>query len=347
MAPALQAARNLIGDNGGVSPQVHVLTDLRKSDWGAEPDTVSAIAALEKAEATIRIVQVVDSADPNVAITVLDTDTSSVAVGVPFRLNLTFHNFGNTQSTGLRATVLLNGEPLPIRILVPDIEANSDMVLAHDITFDAPGLQDVEVRLEEDALQADNRRFVSVEVTENRRVLVVDDGARQSDSRYVSLAISDPELTGVAAEVRTGDALTSTKLADYDSIYLLDVGELPADAVEALRRYVMEGGGIAWFPADQSTPAWYNALAEGSEPLFPVQLTTIHSETDSTGDGNAFQVPAFEQHPIFLAYNDPESALADTLQFRQWYLASEDSLIPDAQVPVSYTHLTLPTILLV
>ena len=240
----------------------------------------------------------------------------------------------------------LNGEPLPIRILVPDIEANSDMVLAHDITFDAPGLQDVEVRLEEDALQADNRRFVSVEVTENRRVLVVDDGARQSDSRYVSLAISDPELTGVAAEVRTGDALTSTKLADYDSIYLLDVGELPADAVEALRRYVMEGGGIAWFPADQSTPAWYNALAEGSEPLFPVQLTTIHSETDSTGDGNAFQVPAFEQHPIFLAYNDPESALADTLQFRQWYLASEDSLIPDAQVlarmtdgsPVIFEH---------
>lgn len=346
MAPALQSAGNLIGDDGGVAPQIHVLTDLRKSDWGAEPDLVSAIEALDKADAAIRVVQVSNAADPNVAITALETDTTSVAVGVPFRLNLTFHNFGNMQAVGLRATVLVNGEALPIRILMPDIEANSDAVMAHDITFDAPGLQDIEVRLEEDVMNADNRRYVSVEVSENRRVLIVDDGPRQNDARFVSLAISDPELTGVAAELRTSDVLTSARLADYDSIYLLNVRELPADAVQSLKRYVSAGGGIAWFPGANATFSWYSGLAEGTEPLFPAKLTTIHSEADTTGEADAFQLPAFEIHPIFLAYNDPESALADTLQFKKWLLTSEQSDNNSVQVlarmadgsPIAFEH---------
>jgi len=224
--------------------------------------------------------------------------------------------------------VKIDGNTLPVKVLIPDIEAGESAELAHDITFDAPGLHAVEVQLEDDLLIEDNSRFLAVEVTTSRRVLVIDAEASQDDAQFLSLAISDPDLTGRAAEIRTADVLTAATLSDYDCIYLLNVPELPADAVERLGQYVQAGGGLAWFPDERANTSWYNALAEKEARLFPVKLMSVHKQdADDESDSAERPFPSFEQHPIFLTYNDPEARLADALRFRQWYsatLADED-----------------------
>jgi hypothetical protein len=158
--------------------------------------------------------------------------------------------------------------------------------------------------------------------------LLVDDEARQEDAEYVSAALSaDPQLTGLATEIRTSDVLTAATLQAYDCIYLLNVRELPADATELLAAYVAGGGGVAWFPDDQANTTWYNTtLQADGRKLFPVLLGSVQSvASDVLQDDESFQSPVFESHPIFAVYNIPDSPFADAVQVSQWFQTAADS----------------------
>ncbi len=324
---ALQAAENVLSGDGGISPRVHVITDLRASDWQDRPEVAAALNSLGAIDADVTLVQVVTESADNVVVKKMTADTFGVAVDVPWRLNLTLQNHGRKKSSGLRATVSVDGSVLPVNVLIPDIEAGEEAFVSHDLMFDSPGQHEVEIRLDEDALREDNSRFVVVEVTDKRAILLVDDEARQEDAEYVSAALSaDPQLTGLATELRTSDVLTSALLQAYDCIYLLNVRELPADATELLAAYVAGGGGVAWFPDDQANTTWYNTtLQADGQKLFPVLLGSVQSvASDVLQDDETFQSPVFESHPIFAVYNIPDSPFADAVQVSQWFQTAAD-----------------------
>ena len=338
----LVAAENILAADGGAARQVHVITDLRKSDWTNRPEVVKALASLEKLKAEVSLINVGKDAPANVVLSQMTAETLAVAVGVPWRLNLALHNYGNQKSSGLRATTFIDGNALPGKILIPDIESGEDAILSHDIVFESAGHHEVEVRLEEDALVEDNRRFIVVEVTESRSVLIVDDDGRQADANYVSAAF-DPELSGVVTQVRTSDVLTSAQLDDYDCIYLLNVSELPADATVLLANYVRSGGGIAWFPGEQAQTVWYNTTLRSAEySLFPVSLGTVESIPETAADEDPeFQTPVFEEHPIFAVYNIPDNPFADLLQVKKWFGVSSESLADESAESTAKTLVRL------
>ncbi|MCA9048159.1 MAG: BatA and WFA domain-containing protein [Planctomycetaceae bacterium] len=335
---ALKTAEELLSGKESIAPQVHVLTDLCSADWLRRPEVTAAVKALESADAEVQLIQITDEPASNVLLSELTADTFATAAGIPWRLNLTFHNYGTRRAAGLRATVLVDGKPLPIRILVPDIEANAQESLAHDVTFESAGRHSVEVRLEDDSLTEDNSRFLVVEVADKRSVLIVDDHGRQEDAGYVSAALSaDPQLTGVTTDLRTSDVLTSATIGDYDCIYLLNIRELPADAVQVLASYVRDGGGIVWFPDDQANTTWYNTvLRDQNLRLFPVQLTAVNMIDPANVATGRFPHPVFAAHPIFSVYNIPDSPFAETVQVSQWFAIADEqnpNPNPNSNVP--------------
>ena len=334
---AINAAKDILAADGGAATQVHVLTDLRASDWTNRPEVAAALESLKTVKASVDLIKVVRDPRPNVAVQQLNAETLAVAQGVPWRMTLTLKNYGSAKVTGLRGTVLLDGLPLPGRILIPDIEPGAELQVSHDIAFDSEGRHQVEVRLQDDALREDNRRFLAVDVTERRMVLIVDDEGQQDDANFVSAALSaDPGLTGVTCEVRASQTLNSTSLSKYDCIYLLNVRDLPADTTLLLAEYVRGGGGIVWFPGEQANVRWYSeTLRDPALSLFPVPIGTVH-EIDP-GDGSApdtvdpFVNPVFEQHPIFLVYNSPDSPFPDTVRIARWLQVTDDWKPDDAE----------------
>ena len=322
MVSALQAAENILAADAGVSPAVHIITDLRASDWQQQPEVSNAVKALERIDAQISLVQIPDLQADNIALSQLSSDTMSTAIGIPCRLNLTVTNFGSRLLSGARATVFIDGDALPRKILLPDLEPEEETLLSHDIVFESDGHHTVELQLQEDVLNADNSQFLVIEVSERRTVLVIDDEGLQSDSSFLSAALSaDPELTGIETEIQTSEILTSTPLNQYDCIYLLNVRELPADATELLKDYVVSGGGIVWYPDEQANTTWYNTALRNAQPsLFPTQLGIVMSIEDTQENREPeFQKIVFEQHPVFAVYNIPDSPFADTIQVSRWY----------------------------
>ena len=326
---AINAAKDILADDGSAAPQVHVLTDLRAADWNSRPEVMAALESLNTIKARVDLIKVVDDAHSNVAIQQLRADTLAVAQGVPWRMTLTVRNHAAGKVTGLRGTVFLDGASLPGRILIPDIESGATLQVSHDVTFDSEGRHQVEVRLEDDALREDNRRFLAVDVTEHRMILIVDDEGRQDDASYVAAALSaDPSLTGLASEIRASQALTSVDLKKYDCIYLLNVRDLPADTTLLLQEYVRSGGGIVWFPGEQANVRWYSeTLRQPSLNLFPAPIGTVHEIVQGDGaaeDVNPFVTPVFEEHPVFMVYNSPDSPFPDTVQIARWLQVTND-----------------------
>lgn len=328
---AINAARDILAADGSAAPEVRVLTDLRASDWNGRPEVAAALESLKTINATVDLIKVVREQRPNVALQEMLAETLAVAQGVPWRMTLTLRNHGSSKVTGLRGSVLVDGNLLPGKVLIPDLEPGTELQVSHDLTFDSEGRHQVEVRLDDDSLREDNRRFLAVEVTERRTVLIIDDEGQQEDASFVAAALSaDPSLTGLTSEVRPSQALTSSSLKQYDCIYLLNVRELPADATVLLAAYVRDGGGIAWFPGDQANTRWYSdTLREPSLQLFPVPLGTLHEVAATTGprgdaNANPFLNPIFEQHPVFVVYNAPDSPFPDTLQIGRWLQVTDD-----------------------
>ena len=326
----LTAAKDILAADGSVAPQVHVLTDLRASDWNNRPEVTAALESLRSIGAGVDLIRVARDARPNVGIRQLTSETLAVAQGVPWRMTLRMKNHGSSKISGLRGTVYLDGASLPGKVLIPDLEPGVELEVSHDLSFDSEGRHQVEVRLDEDALREDNRRMLVVEVTERRAVLILDDDGRQEDAAFVAAALSaDPVLTGLTADIRASQSLTAAELQTYDCVYLLNIRDLPADLVLLLAEYVRGGGGLAWFPGDQASISWYSETLRAPETrLFPVPLGTIQqsaSEVPSdAADEIAFVTPVFEKHPIFAVYNTPDSPFPETVQIARWFQVTGD-----------------------
>ena len=333
---SVNAAKDILAADGSAAPQVHVLTDLRATDWNNRPEVVAALESLKAIKASVDLIKVVKGMRSNVAVRQLNAETFAVAQGVPWRMTLTLQNHGSRRVAGLRGTVLLDGASLPGRILIPDIEAGAELQVSHDIAFDSEGRHQVEVRLEDDALREDNRRFLAVDVTERRVILIIDDEGQQDDASFVAAALSaDPSLTGLTSEVRASQTLPATNLKKYDCIYLLNVRDLPADTTLLLAEYVRSGGGVAWFPGEQANVQWYSeTLRDPSLKLFPAPIGTVHqidSGNGSTDDKNPLVTPVFEVHPIFMVYNSPDSPFSDTLQIARWLQVTDNWKADDSE----------------
>ncbi len=333
---ALATARDLLAADAGTAPRVHLVTDLRASDWLGRPEVLRALGDLDAIDASVTLIRVTTASPENVAIQQIDSDTLEVARGIPWRMNLRLWNAGTRRVSGLRATVLVDGMPLPTGILLPDLEADSSVTVSHDITFDTDGRHQVEVRVDDDVLPEDNHRYAAVEVTDKRPILIIDDDGQQEDAGFVAAALSaDSNLTGLAVDVRPSQALNSGDLAHYDCIYLLNVRDLPADTTRLLGDYVRSGGGIVWFPGDQANTLWYGqTLRDPAVNLFPVPLGTVHDgeRPAAIGGGeNPAVSPVFSEHPIFTVYNLPDNPFSETLRLQRWFQVSSDWVADDGQ----------------
>ncbi len=109
---------------------------------------------------------------------------------------------------------------------------------------------EIRVQVQDDALAADNVRYVVANARDQVSVLLVNGDARavrhEDELFYVEAALrpGDRSDSGTVIERTTPDDLGKLTLADYDVIVLANVSVLPAARVAALSTWVNAGGGL-------------------------------------------------------------------------------------------------------
>jgi hypothetical protein len=156
-----------------------------------------------------------------------------------------------------------------------------------------PPLVQGELRLvRSDPFAADDVRHFTVAVEPAPKVLVVSDQANDAFLWTEALKASRYDVTRIASS-----KLPGTKLDGFDTIYLLNASEVPAEAWQKLNGYVAVGGGLGVLLGTQVDSFTYNS--EAAQAILPAELLTQISFASPQ-----FFRPTDEGHPVFARFSD-------------------------------------------
>jgi hypothetical protein len=332
LVSGVDAATKLLSQDAATVRHLHVISDFRAKDWRARPALRNAFLAAAKTGASIDLARTVGESHDNLAITDLGGEVRTAAVGVPLRLSVTVHNFGSKVAQNVRLGVLADGTLLARSVEIDQIEPGQEVKRNIDVTFKKPGKHIVQVQLPEDALPIDNQRFVAVDINIANPVLIIDGNPESDDGSYVSMALAaEPSITGYSTEIESPDFLRHGSLDPFRCIYLLNVPQLPADAIEILSDYVRRGGGLIWFLGNVVKPAFYNESLYTAGGLFPVRLGRGPKQAIRADENSLAPDLTFTNHPVFRAFQGQNNPFVETVRVNTWIPVAEDWVRDDSQ----------------
>jgi hypothetical protein len=266
---------------------VFIFTDNLRAAWlaGLSDDgrTESASAIQQAAELAGRsrliIVQASPSVRDNLSIEEFAPEARLVGTLLPTPLRFSIANHSQRPVRGGRVQILLNGQ-IARELEAPDLAPGARSVLRFRLQFEEAGEQNLQAILtgaDNDALSADNRRYLTLDATEAAHVLLVDGkpAARRFESQcgYLATALAPGRKRQAAHQIYprliTDAELTTEVFGDYGMIALCNVRRLAPDVWSRLREFVEGGGALMVFLGDNVLVDHYNGIgfAEGSGVL--------------------------------------------------------------------------------
>ncbi len=310
--------------NPAAAKHLHVISDFRSRDWGPESALAGTLRDLDKAAIDINLVRSVPARHGNLAVTDLVSTVNLAAANVPLRLRTKIKNFGDQVAKNVRLSVLQDGQKLPLSVSIDELEAGAEVTREFDIVSNAPGKHEIHVALPADALEADNVRYLTIDIAPTNPVLIIAGNLADGEALYLQDALAPTVgLTGFAPVIENVEFLRRQPLQAFGTIYMLDVAEVPADALRMLKEYVAGGGGLVWFLGPQVRPAFYTEkLYEEGKGLFPAPLGTVNELTvDVT---NPAPDLSFDNHPIFRAFQGQDNPFVENVRVSNYITTAKD-----------------------
>ncbi len=241
------------------------------------------------------------------------------------RLTVAVKNFSDQVASNVALRVVQDGQKLPLAVNFDKVEAGVEVTQDFDLTFDSPGRHRVDVALPADSLNGDNERFLSVEVSPVNRVLIIEGNPENDEGEYLVDALAaDPGITGYSPQLETVDFLRRRSLDEFQSIFLLNVSDMPDDALAPLEDYVRSGGGLTWFLGDVIRPTFYiSKLYADGDGLFPVRLSVVSAQTNSSALEGGPDT-AFADHPAFQVFQGQENPFTELTRVFEYFPVAED-----------------------
>ncbi|MCK5943656.1 MAG: BatA domain-containing protein, partial [Planctomycetes bacterium] len=266
---ALAQVADAIEEANDPQTQVYVFTDLQARALGdslAEPDEQQGPELADTLRDLVERIQQRDGLQlhwidtgpmsagrggqlDNVQITDLRLTDPAAVQKSPAEVIATVRNLGES-SASCEVTLEVDGAE-PMRKII-EVPAGAEGEADFQLTFRTPGKRKVRAALVEDALAADDERFLTVDVRDRIRILLVDgkDGGDPLKSyAYLWQAMLDPdqdELPTFAVEVVDIVTLLGGQCTpkDHDVVVLADVERLNHRAATALTDALRAGSGV-------------------------------------------------------------------------------------------------------
>jgi hypothetical protein len=113
IGPAIESVEELLPELTGDDVVVHVVSDFRSRDWQDPGPVADSLARVSHVAAQTYLINCVDSARPNLAITEVAPLPGTRAAGVPVAMEVTVHNFGSAPVDKLAGLLPEDGREPP------------------------------------------------------------------------------------------------------------------------------------------------------------------------------------------------------------------------------------------
>ncbi len=279
----------------------------------------------------------------NLQITDLRVEQPAAVLRTPVDLVATLKNRGQATASFEVTLEVDGGEPMrKVTSVPPGAEGEADF----QVSFREPGRRRVRVQLQNDALAADDERFVTVEVRDRIRVLLVDgaaDGDPLQSYRYLWQVLLDPDATTLPTfAVETVDALAllggQCTPKNYDVTVLADLDRLNATATTALTEALQAGRGLFVAFGEQTEPESYNLHlhAAGTGPM-PFRL--LRPMGGAVGS-SIMRSPSIvtPEHPLFAEFEEAiYREVFQQIPVWRWFGVAAESMHAEATVAARLT----------
>jgi hypothetical protein len=253
---AVGLAARLLNESHNFNREMYILSDLQKSQF-------AAAAPLDTADLFDDGVRVFLSApalprQDNAGIADVSVISRILVPGRPVQLRALIRNFGTSPVQNGLVSVYLDGTRVLQRSV--DIPPGGSLSPALTVIPKRSGFIHGYVQLEDDALEADNRRSFVLDVPGSVRLLVV--GPTEAETRLAVLALTlggDSSAATLNVRTITEAQFSSVDVTRFDVVVTCGLrGFSPSDATR-LAQFVRAGGGMLMFPGEATEITEYNA----------------------------------------------------------------------------------------
>jgi hypothetical protein len=280
---------------------VYVVSDFRVRQWGDPTDLKKRLQELTGAGTKLSLVNCVESARPNLAITDLAPAPGIRAAGVPMFMEVTVKNFGDAPLRDVPVELEEDGTPRPA-VTIPHVPPRDAVKKRFQIHFPTAGEHQVVARLQSDAVTTDNSRYGVLDLPIGLPVLLIDGDPDALDARILNIALESQSniRTGINPRIEQPRFLSLNPLNEFHAICLANVERLDKSSIQALENYIAEGGGVAMFLGPRSRGKFINdELYREGKGFFPMPVAgpTI-LRVDHLEKAPDLEV-LDERHPVF------------------------------------------------
>jgi PAS domain-containing protein len=360
---ALAQVADALEESKDAVTQVYVLTDMQARALG---DSVAAEAETQGPELADTLRDQVERLQAREGLQLHWIDTGPLASGTggrvdnvqitdlrlvdpvavqksPAEVVATLRNLGDAAASCEVTLEVDGGEPMRKIVEVPaGAEGEADFPL----TFRAAGLRRLRAALLQDALSADDERFLTVGVRDRIRILLVDgrDGGDPLKSyAYLWRAMLDPDenvLPTFAVDVVDVVTLLGGQCTpkDYDVVVLADVERLNGRAAAALTDALRAGRGLLcqFGPACEHESFNIHLYAAGDGPM-PFRLLPPMGGAPGSSTVRSPSIVERE-HPLLREFEeDVYREILQAIPVWRWHGVAADSLQEGASVAVAVT----------
>ena len=249
--------RNLSGH------EVLVFSDAARHAWQTVAEGGSDSAGLTQLaeRAPITLVDVGPMSPAGVSVADLRVASGLSTTAEPVRLTADITNHGDTPASDLLVQLMVDGAGIDEQVLT--VPAHTALPVEFDARFAEAGWQSLSVRTGGDALAADDRAWLALDVRPSVRVLVVEGAPRAA--RYLRHAL-DPggnAASPIEVLVAAEGALVDQPLAEFNCIFLCNVAQFTPAEQTLLERYVQQGGSLVVILGDRVLADTYNRRLAG------------------------------------------------------------------------------------
>ena len=266
---------------GNQIQELYFLSDFQNSTVMADSQLV---VLADSSTFFIKYIPLASRAQKNVYIRSHQIVSQIIESGKPVVMNMELVNDGNSEIRDLSVRVMLEGKVAAISTKTLDPESVANLEIS--FTPSGSGWQSGYIELDDQWVDFDNRRYITLYVPEQEKVLLVE-GQSSPNMKILYESLFDQfETTIIPAR-----NIATVELSDYRSLIFLGVKDISTGLADKMSKYLDQGGSLMMFPGDNMN------LASVNQFFNSVGLGTMGPTVDIQNGSKAGRVDL--AHPVF------------------------------------------------
>ena len=302
---ALKTADQILGESHNANREIFLISDMQETAFEAQTDSLFI-----SPDVRLFWLPVSDERIANVSISNISIKNQILEQNKPIRIEALLTNYGTTSRPNQLVQLYLDGRRSQQATV--SLPANTSQVVQFSFTPKAHGFLSGMLRLDDDALIRDNKRYFTYHLPAAIPVLLVSPPA--ADVTPIRLALkpsSNFPTPIIPTQVKQND-LSTIDLKNYDVVLLNNINRISVTLAHKIQRYVRGGGNLIFIPGSNTDIRNFNTtLAEFLKlPHFSAPIGHPGNKETYISFGNIDF-----SHPVFAPLFENATPAIDSPQF--------------------------------